>query len=128
MIPTKTGAAKAVAGVLPHLKAKLTGMAVRVPTPNVSLVDVCFVTKKSTTAEEVNSLLEKASREGFKGILEVCHEELVSGDFNGCSNVSTVDAKNTMVQGGNLVKVLSWYDNEMGYSTRIVDLIGHMFA
>ncbi len=128
MIPTKTGAAKAVAEVLPHLKGKLTGMAVRVPTPNVSLVDVCFVTRQSTTAEEVNRLLEKASRENLKGILEVCHEELVSGDFNGCSNSSTVDARNTMVQGGNLVKVLSWYDNEMGYSTRIVDLIGHMFA
>jgi len=128
MIPTKTGAAKAVAEVLPQLKGKLTGIAVRVPTPNVSVVDVCFVTKKQTSAEAVNAMLNEAALKDLKGILEVCDEELVSGDFNGSSFSSSVDAKNTMVQNGNLVKVLSWYDNEMGYSTRIVDLIRHMFA
>lgn len=128
MIPTKTGAAKAVAEVLPELKGKLTGLAVRVPTPNVSLVDVCFVTKTTTTAEQVNQFLTEASATGLKGILEVCNDELVSGDFNGTTCSSAVDARNTMVQNGNLVKVLSWYDNEMGYSTRIVDLIRYMFA
>ncbi len=128
MIPTKTGAAKAVAEVLPQLKGKLTGIAVRVPTPNVSVVDVCFVTKKPTSAEAVNAMLNEAALHELKGILEVCDEELVSGDFNGSNFSSSVDAKNTMVQNGTLVKVLSWYDNEMGYSTRIVDLIRHMFA
>jgi len=127
MIPTSTGAAKAVGLVLPHLNGKLTGMAIRVPTPNVSLVDVCFVVKKSTTAEEVGKALKEASQGSLNGILEYCEEPLVSGDFNGSSFSSVVDASSTLVQNSNLVKVLSWYDNETGYSTRLVDLVQHMF-
>lgn len=127
MIPTSTGAAKAVAEVLPELKGKLTGMAIRVPTPNVSVVDVSFVTSKSTSTEEVNSLLKEAAESSLKGVMDYCAIELVSGDFNGCPASSTIDAASTLVQGGNHVKILSWYDNEMGYSTRLADLINHMF-
>jgi len=127
MIPTSTGAAKAVAEVLPELKGKLTGMAIRVPTPNVSVVDVSFVTSKSTSTEEVNSLLKEAAEGSLKGVMDYCAIELVSGDFNGCPASSTIDAASTLVQGGNHVKILSWYDNEMGYSTRLADLINHMF-
>ena len=127
MIPTSTGAAKAVAEVLPELKGKLTGMAIRVPTPNVSVVDVSFVTSKSTSTEEVNSLLKEAAEGSLKGVMDYCAIELVSGDFNGCPASSSIDAGSTLVQGGNHVKILSWYDNEMGYSTRLADLINHMF-
>ena len=127
MIPTSTGAAKAVAEVLPELKGKLTGMAIRVPTPNVSVVDVSFVTSKSTSTEEVNNLLREAAEGSLKGVMDYCAVELVSGDFNGCPASSTIDAGSTLVQGGNHVKILSWYDNEMGYSTRLADLINHMF-
>ncbi len=127
MIPTSTGAAKAVAEVLPELKGKLTGMAIRVPTPNVSVVDVSFVTTKSTSAEEVNKLLKDAAQGELKGIMDYCSIELVSGDFNGCSASSTIDAASTLVQGGNHVKVLTWYDNEIGYSTRLADLVNYMF-
>ena len=127
MIPTSTGAAKAVAEVLPELKGKLTGMAIRVPTPNVSVVDVSFVTTKSTSAEEVNKLLKDAAQGELKGIMDYCSIELVSGDFNGCPASSTIDAASTLVQGGNHVKVLTWYDNEIGYSTRLADLVNYMF-
>lgn len=127
MIPTSTGAAKAVAEVLPELKGKLTGMAIRVPTPNVSVVDVSFVTTKSTSVEEVNQLLKDAADGELKGILDYCAIELVSGDFNGCPASSTIDAASTLVQGGNHVKILTWYDNEMGYSTRLADLVNYMF-
>jgi glyceraldehyde 3-phosphate dehydrogenase len=127
MIPTTTGAAKAVALVLPQLKGKLTGGAIRVPTPNVSVVDVCFVTKKSTTAEEVNAMLKEAAEGELKGILYYTDEPIVSGDLNGDPASSTVDAGCTLVQDGTHVKVLSWYDNEMGYSQRVVDLINYMF-
>jgi len=127
MIPTSTGAAKAVAEVLPELKGKLTGMAIRVPTPNVSVVDVSFVTSKSTSVEEVNQLLKDAADGELKGILDYCAIELVSGDFNGCPASSTIDAASTLVQGGNHVKILTWYDNEMGYSTRLADLVNYMF-
>jgi glyceraldehyde 3-phosphate dehydrogenase len=127
MIPTSTGAAQAVGKVLPHLNGLLTGMAIRVPTPNVSLVDVSFVVKKPTTIEGVNSALKKASQGSMKGILDFCEEPLVSGDFNGCAASSTVDADSTLVQNGTLIKVLSWYDNETGYSTRILDLVNFMF-
>lgn len=127
MIPTSTGAASAVAEVLPQLKGKLTGMAIRVPTPNVSVVDVSFVTSKKTSTDEVNSLLKEAAEGSLKGIMDYCALELVSSDFNGCPASSTVDAASTLVQGGNHVKILSWYDNEMGYSTRLADLISHMF-
>jgi glyceraldehyde 3-phosphate dehydrogenase len=128
MIPTSTGAAKAVALVLPELKGKFDGIAVRVPTPNVSLVDVVIEVEKSTTAEEVNQVLKNASLEELKGILQFETAPLVSSDFKKNSNSSIVDAENTKVIGGNLVKVLSWYDNEWGYSCRVRDLIKFIAA
>jgi glyceraldehyde 3-phosphate dehydrogenase len=123
MIPTTTGAAKAVALVLPELKGKLDGLAVRVPTPNVSLVDLVVETEKSTSVEEVNSALQTAAKGPLQGILAYCSEPLVSCDFNGNPASSTVDAATTSVIGGTMVKVMSWYDNEWGYSNRIVDLV-----
>jgi glyceraldehyde 3-phosphate dehydrogenase len=123
MIPTTTGAAKAVALVLPELKGKLDGLAVRVPTPNVSLVDLVVETEKATTAADVNAALKTAAAGPLKGILAYCEDPLVSCDFNGNPSSSTVDAATTSVIGGNLVKVMSWYDNEWGYSNRIVDLV-----
>lgn len=123
MIPTTTGAAKAVALVLPQLKGKLDGMAVRVPTPNVSLIDLVVNTEKETTATEVNLALEKAAQGELKGYLEYCSEPLVSRDFNGNRASSIVDSLMTTVIGGNMVKVMAWYDNECGYSNRIVDLV-----
>ncbi|BBB32986.1 glyceraldehyde 3-phosphate dehydrogenase [Thermotomaculum hydrothermale] len=126
MIPTTTGAAKAVGLVLPHLKGKLDGLAVRVPTPNVSLVDVVFDVEKPTTTEEVNKVFKEAAEGKLKGILAYSEEELVSVDYNGCQASSTVDASFTKVIDGTLIKVLSWYDNEMGYSTRVKDLIVYM--
>jgi glyceraldehyde 3-phosphate dehydrogenase len=122
MIPTTTGAAKAVALVLPQLQGKLDGLAVRVPTPNVSLIDLVVETEKATTLEEVNGALKAAADGPLKGILAYCEEPLVSCDFNGNPASSTVDAATTCVIGGNMVKVMSWYDNEWGYSNRIVDL------
>ncbi len=126
MIPTTTGAAKAVSLVLPQLKGKLDGMAVRVPTPNVSLIDLVVVTEKNTTTEEVNAALQQAAQGPLKGILEYCELPLVSKDFNGNPASSIVDAISTTVIGGNMVKVLSWYDNEWGYSNRIFDLVRHV--
>ena len=123
MIPTTTGAAKAVALVLPELKGKLDGMAVRVPTPNVSLIDLVVETGRPTSVDEVNAALRKAADGPLKGILDYSALPLVSIDFNGCPASSTVDALSTAVIGGNLVKVLSWYDNEWGYSSRVVDLV-----
>jgi glyceraldehyde 3-phosphate dehydrogenase len=123
MIPTTTGAAKAVALVLPDLKGKLDGLAVRVPTPNVSLVDLVVETEKATSVEEVNGALKAAADGPLKGILAYCEAPLVSCDFNGNPSSSTVDAATTSVIGGNMVKVMSWYDNEWGYSNRIVDLV-----
>lgn len=123
MIPTTTGAAKAVALVLPALKGKLDGLAVRVPTPNVSLVDLVVETEKATTIEEVNGALKAAAEGPLKGILAYCEEPLVSCDFNGNPSSSTVDAATTTVIGGTMVKVMSWYDNEWGYSNRIIDLV-----
>ncbi len=123
MIPTTTGAAKAVSLVLPALQGKLDGLAVRVPTPNVSLVDLVVETEKATSVDAVNAALKAAATEGpLKGILEFCELPLVSRDFNGNPASSSVDAATTSVIGGNLVKVMSWYDNEWGYSNRIVDL------
>lgn len=127
MIPTTTGAAKAVALVLPNLKGKLTGYAMRVPTPNVSVVDVCFVVEKATTTEEVNAKLKEAAHGSLKGIMDYSEEPLVSCDLNGATVSATIDAQTTMVINGNHVKVLIWYDNEMGYSQRIIDLMAHMF-
>ncbi len=126
LIPTTTGAAKAVSLVLPELKGKLDGMAIRVPTPNVSLIDVVVETEKETSAEEVNAALQRASNEELKGILDYCELPLVSRDFNGNPASSTVDALSTSVIGGNLVKVLSWYDNEWGYSNRVLDLVTYL--
>jgi glyceraldehyde 3-phosphate dehydrogenase (phosphorylating) len=123
MIPTTTGAAKALGLVLPGLKGKLTGMAVRVPTPNVSLIDLVVETARPTSAEEVNAAFKRAADSSLKGILDYCAAPLVSIDFNGSPASSTVDALSTSVIGGNMVKVLAWYDNEWGYSSRIVDLV-----
>jgi glyceraldehyde 3-phosphate dehydrogenase len=128
MIPTSTGAAKAVALVLPELKGRFDGFAVRVPTPNVSLVDVVCELEKETTTDDVNRALKNAAAEELKGILGFEEAPLVSSDFRGNSNSSIVDADYTKVIGGNLVKVLAWYDNEWGYSCRIRDLIKFMAA
>jgi len=126
MIPTTTGAAKAVALVLPELKGKLNGMAVRVPTPNVSLVDLVAELDKDVTAEQVNAALKAAAEGELKGILQYSEEPLVSKDYNGDPHSSSIDALSTMVMEGNLVKVVSWYDNETGYSTRVVDLVDYI--
>src|SRR5881227_4493739 len=123
MIPTSTGAAKAVALVLPELKGKFDGISVRVPTPNVSLVDVVMEVERETTGEEVNTALKNAANEELRGILAFSEEPLVSVDFRKNDNSSIVDAEYTKVIGGNLVKVLSWYDNEWGYSCRVRDLV-----
>jgi len=123
MIPTTTGAAKAVALVLPQLKGKLDGMAVRVPTPNVSLVDLVVNTEKETSVADVNAALAAAAFGPLKGYLEYCTAPLVSIDFNGNRSSSIVDSLMTTVIGGNMVKVMAWYDNESGYSNRIVDLV-----
>ena len=123
MIPTSTGAAKAVALVLPELKGKFDGISVRVPTPNVSLVDVVIDVEKETTTDEVNKTLKDAANEELKGILAFNEEPLVSSDFKGNSNSSIVDAEYTKVTGGHMIKVLSWYDNEWGYSCRVRDLV-----
>jgi len=123
MIPTTTGAALAVGEVLPELKGKLDGFAMRVPTPNVSVVDLVALLNKSTTAQDVNAALTAAANGPMKGILAMSTEELVSIDFKGNKNSSIVDAAYTKVMDGNFVKVLSWYDNEWGYSNRCVDLL-----
>jgi len=126
MIPTTTGAARAVAEVIPELKGKMDGMAIRVPTPNVSVVDVVFQLEKTTTAEGMNDAFKKASENELKGILQYTEEPLVSKDFNGNPHSSIVDGLSTNVMEGNLAKVLSWYDNEWGFSCRVVDLIEHI--
>ncbi len=128
MIPTSTGAAKAVALVLPELKGKFDGISVRVPTPNVSLVDVVIELERETTAEEVNQAFKDAANGELQGILALSEEPLVSTDFRKNSNSSIVDAEYTKVIGGNLLKVLSWYDNEWGYSCRVRDLIKFIAA
>ncbi len=122
MIPTSTGAAKAVSLVLPELADKLDGMAIRVPTPNVSLVDLVIETEKSTSVAEVNAVLRDAASGPLAGILEYTEAALVSKDFNGHPASAIVDALSTNVLDGNLVKVLAWYDNEWGYSNRLLDL------
>ncbi|MGD2121929.1 MAG: type I glyceraldehyde-3-phosphate dehydrogenase [Gemmatimonadota bacterium] len=122
MIPTTTGAARATALVIPELEGKMDGMAIRVPTPDVSLVDLTAVVEKETSAEEVNEALKAAAAGPLNGILHVSDEPLVSVDYTGHSASSIVDAPSTAVMGGNLVKVLAWYDNEWGYSARVVDL------
>ncbi|MEI5907682.1 type I glyceraldehyde-3-phosphate dehydrogenase [Bacillus spongiae] len=126
IIPTTTGAAKAVALVLPELKGKLNGMAMRVPTPNVSVVDLVAEIDKTVTAEEINAAFKEAAEGELKGILEYSEEPLVSRDYNGNAASSTIDALSTMVLEDNMVKVLSWYDNESGYSNRVVDLVDYI--
>jgi glyceraldehyde 3-phosphate dehydrogenase len=128
MIPTSTGAAKAVGLVLPELKGRLDGVAIRVPTQNVSLVDLTFTPKRETSAEEVNALLEKAAAGPLKGVLDVTHEPLVSIDLNHQPASSTVDLNATKVIEGRLVRVASWYDNEWGFSNRMVDVAAAMGA
>ncbi len=128
MIPTSTGAAKAVALVIPELKGKFDGISVRVPTPNVSLVDVVINLERETTTEEVNQVLKNAANEELKGILAFSEEPLVSIDFRGNSNSSIVDAENTKVIDKTCVKILSWYDNEWGYSCRVRDLVKFIAA
>ncbi|KAF3888769.1 MULTISPECIES: type I glyceraldehyde-3-phosphate dehydrogenase [Nostocales] len=122
IVPTSTGAAKAVALVLPDLKGKLNGVALRVPTPNVSMVDFVVQVEKSTITEEVNQALKEASENSLKGILAYSEEALVSSDYQGTDESSIVDSSLTMVLGGDLVKVMAWYDNEWGYSQRVLDL------
>ena len=123
IIPTTTGAAIAVGEVMPELKGKFDGIAMRVPTPNVSIVDLNAVVEKKTTSEEVNAALKEAANGRLKGILAVSDDPLVSIDFRGNSNSSIVDSAYTSVMDGDFVKVLSWYDNEWGYSSRCVDLV-----
>ncbi|GGB99387.1 glyceraldehyde-3-phosphate dehydrogenase [Novosphingobium endophyticum] len=126
MIPTTTGAARAVGLVLPELKGKLDGSSVRVPTPNVSLVDLCFVPKRDTTKEEINAALKAASEGALKGVLAYTEEPLVSSDFNHYPASSTVDSLETTVMEGKFVRVVSWYDNEWGFSNRMLDTAGEM--
>ena len=126
MIPTTTGAARAVGEVLPELKGKLDGSAIRVPTPNVSVVDLTFTPKRDTTVEEVNSLLKAAAEGPMKGVLGYSDEPLVSIDYNHCPASSTIDSLETAVIDGKLVRVLSWYDNEWGFSNRMLDTAGVM--
>jgi glyceraldehyde 3-phosphate dehydrogenase len=123
IIPTTTGAAKAVALVLPELKGKLNGFSLRIPTPNVSITDLVVEVENPTTVEEVNAALKAASENELKGILGYSDKPLVSRDYNGDPRSSIIDALSTMVVDGSLVKVISWYDNEWGYSNRVVDLV-----
>jgi glyceraldehyde 3-phosphate dehydrogenase len=125
MIPASTGAAKAIGEVLPSLKGKLTGMAVRVPTPNVSLVDLTVNLKKTATPEEINAAFKKAADGALKGVLQYSDEQTVSIDYNGNPHSAILDATNTMVID-NMAKVLAWYDNEWGYSNRCVDIMKYM--
>ncbi len=122
MIPSSTGAAKAIGEVLPALKGKLNGLAVRVPTPNVSLVDLTVVLKKATTVEEINAAFKKAADGALKGVLQYSDEPTVSIDYNDNPHSAIFDSLSTFVMEGNLVKVMAWYDNEWGYSNRMVDV------
>jgi glyceraldehyde 3-phosphate dehydrogenase len=126
MIPTSTGAATAIGLVLPELKGKLDGISIRVPTANVSVVDLNVMVSKSTTKEEVNRVLREAAQGPLKGILNYTEELLVSSDFNGSTYSSSVDADSTMVMNGRMIKVLAWYDNETGFSNRMLDVAALM--
>ncbi len=128
MIPTTTGAASAVGEVIPELKGKLDGLAVRVPTPNVSLVDLTVELEKAASPEEINAVFKAASESYLQGILKYTEEPLVSRDYNGESHSAVVDGLLTMTMGGNMAKVIAWYDNEWAYSLRIVDLASYMAA
>ena len=126
IVPTSTGAAKAVTEVIPALKGKLDGVALRVPTPNVSLVDLAVEVGRNVTIQEVNGVLKAAAEGRMKGIMDICDEELVSVDFLGSPYSAIVDAPLTAVIGGNFVKVFAWYDNESGYACRMRDLATYM--
>ena len=128
IIPTTTGAAKALALVIPDLKGKFDGFSLRVPTPTVSVVDFTATVGRDTTVDELNAAFRAAEAGPLKGILGVSDEPLVSTDFRGDSRSSIIDADSTMVLGGNMVKVISWYDNEWGYSCRVADLIAFVAA
>ncbi|MDP2916641.1 MAG: type I glyceraldehyde-3-phosphate dehydrogenase [Dehalococcoidia bacterium] len=128
IVPTSTGAARAVTLVIPELKGKLNGIAIRVPTSTVSICDFVCDVKKMVTAAEVNQAFKAAAEGALKGILEFCEEPLVSVDFKGNPASSIVDAENTMVIDGNMVKVLAWYDNEWGYSARLVDVVSYLIS
>jgi len=127
MIPTTTGAAEVTSLVIPELKGKLTGMAFRVPTPNVSVVDLVVILRKKTSPEEINQSFKEASQRSLKGILDYTEEPLVSKDFNGNPYSSIVDGLSTLVIDGNLAKIIAWYDNEWAYSCRILDLIKYIW-
>jgi len=122
IVPTSTGAAHAVALVYPPMKGKLSGIAMRVPTPNVSVVDMVLEVSRDTTKEEVNALLKASSENAMKGIIKYCDLPLVSSDHAGTDESTIIDAPLTLVMGGNMLKVIAWYDNEWGYSQRVVDL------
>jgi glyceraldehyde 3-phosphate dehydrogenase len=126
IIPSSTGAAKAVSLVLPELKGLLNGMAMRVPTPNVSVTDLVAELKTNVTVDDINNAFKEAANGPLKGILNYSDEPLVSSDYNGDPASSTIDALSTMVVGDNMVKVISWYDNEWGYSNRVVDLVDYI--
>ena len=126
MIPTTTGAARAVGLVLPELAGKLDGSSVRVPTPNVSLIDLVFTPKRDTTKEEMNAALKAAAEGPMKGVLDFTDQPLVSSDFNHHPASSTVDSLETAVLEGKLCRVVSWYDNEWGFSNRMIDTAGVM--
>lgn len=126
IVPTSTGAARAIGIVLPELKGKMDGLAMRVPVPDGSLIDMTVVLKRDVTVDEVNAAMRTASTSNLKGILEYCEDPIVSSDIIGNTHSSIFDAALTQVQNGNLVKVVSWYDNEFGYSTRIEELIGRL--
>jgi glyceraldehyde 3-phosphate dehydrogenase len=126
IIPTTTGAAKALSLVLPQLEGKMNGLSLRVPTPNVSLVDLVATVKKDVTADELNQAFKEAANTSLKGVLGFTLEPLVSIDFNGNENSSIIDGLSTMVIGKRQIKVLAWYDNEWGYSCRVVDLVNHV--
>ena len=123
MIPTSTGAAKAVGLVLPEVAGKLDGIAIRVPTSDVSVVDLVAEIDRDATGDQINEAFRKAAEGPMKGVLQVCEEPLVSVDFQGNPHSSIVDALNTKVLDGNLIKVLAWYDNEWGYANRVVDVV-----
>ncbi|MEG1603533.1 MAG: type I glyceraldehyde-3-phosphate dehydrogenase [Cloacibacillus sp.] len=127
IIPTSTGAAKAISEVMPELKGKLNGFALRVPTPDVSVVDLTVMLEKAATAEEVNNAMKEAAEGALKGILEYEPEDLVSMDFVGDTHSSIFAPMHTMVMGDKMVKILSWYDNECGYSNRVIDLANYIF-
>jgi glyceraldehyde 3-phosphate dehydrogenase len=127
MIPTSTGAATALALVIPSLKGKMDGMAIRVPTANVSVVDLTVQLKKETTPEGLNRTLKSYADGKLKGILSFCEEPLVSIDFNGNPHSSIVDGLSTKVIGGKIAKIISWYDNEWGFSNRMVELFRYLF-